>query len=220
MLFVLLRTQDDCRSRPNSSFLQDARCQNHKLRLPHKGLCNEWRLLLLFPTSAGLWRKILRSIRISKFYLRPWFTWSSEVHELWCAAEKVWFYNHTACISKFRRCKVNLSLFGFWHPFHLSHLKLLETSACFSGLFQVGDTKYPFHLNCRGIISRCGSVNIKAEESKITRKQAHFCWRHLDATKKLKGHVPSCVNIKMISFWLFLNSRFFISFVSLLQIHR
>jgi len=59
----------------------------------------------------------------------------------------------------------------------------------------------------------------KSLQVKITRKQAHFCWRHLDATKKLKGYVRSCVNIKMISFWLYLNSRFFISFVSLLQIH-
>lgn len=58
-----------------------------------------------------------------------------------------------ACISKFRCCKFNLNLLRLCHPFHLSQLKLLEISACSSGLFQVGDTKYAFYLNCCGIMS-------------------------------------------------------------------
>lgn len=58
-----------------------------------------------------------------------------------------------ACISKFRRCKFNLSLFRLCHPFHLSQLIFLEMSACSTGLFEVGDTKYSFHLNFCSIMS-------------------------------------------------------------------
>ena len=156
-LFFTYSSQEECRSRPNNSIVRFCRMQDvgkPKAEVAAQRVMQRVKGVTVVPHFCRIEEKDITFYQDFQIIVLGLDSLEarSYINSVVCGFLGL-ILQPSACISKFRCCKFNLNLLRLCHPFHLSQLKLLEISACSSGLFQVGDTKYAFYLNCCGIMS-------------------------------------------------------------------